>query len=67
MIEAITTIDKGVATLVAAIIAATASIIGLFINYSLSRKQEKLKNKLEIKSNIDKRQSEISTTGQFLF
>lgn len=59
MIEAIQSIDKGVATLVAACIASVASVVGLFISYSLSKNQEKLKDRLELKRSIDKESREF--------
>lgn len=59
MLESIQSIDKGVATLVAACIAALVSTIGLFISYSLSRGQEKLKDRLELKRSIDKESREF--------
>lgn len=59
MIDAIQSIDKGVATLVAASIASIASIFGLFLSYSLSRKQEKLKDRLESNRSVDKESREF--------
>ncbi len=54
MLESLKSLDNGLVTLIAACIAAIASIIGLFISYSLSRNQEKLKNRLELKRSIYK-------------
>lgn len=52
-------IDKGFATLLASSVAASASIIGLFVSASLSRKQENLKHKLETKRSINKESREF--------
>lgn len=51
--------DRAVATLIAACIAASASLIGLFISYSLNRNQERLKDRLESKRTIDKESREF--------
>lgn len=52
-------IDKGAIALIAALIAAFASMVNLLIASSLSRTQEKLKNKLEKKRTIDKESREF--------
>ena len=67
MIESIQAIDRGVATLIAACLAAIFSTVGLFISYSLSRGQEKLKNRLEHRRGIDKesRQFKLKQLTEF--
>lgn len=52
-------IDKGLATLLASLIAAFASLFGLFFAAVLAKRQESLKDKLESKRSINKESREF--------